>query len=299
MTSTSTLYENKWLSAPTNIQINDLLYDLSFDELYDKTNILVGNYLDIEIKYYTKFPLDVYIEKKIQSKILEDSIIEKDIILKDEYDKLSFTNKQLYIVHELRRYQDGYDSVYNDIISYIKYTVKQYQDEQAKIQSKILENCISEKNIITKDEYNKLSFTNKQLYIVYEKHSYRDGYDSVHTDIINYIKVTTLKYIEEQTKLSLFLYQQYIIKKPIIYHDDYKKLTDDKKILYIGIKATQTELSKYREGLNYYELYGKPTITEAEYNQVYHEYKKYYKGIESSSYIYYIFYKKYKQFNLI
>lgn len=295
MTSPSTLYEKEWLLAPTNIQINDL----SSDELYDKTNTLVGDYLGIEIKYYTKFPLEIYTEKKKQSKILENIILEKDIISKYEYEQLSSTNKQLYTIHEHYRYQDGYDSLYNDIISYIKCTIKQYQDEQAKIQSRILEICISEKDIISYDEYNKLSSTNKQLYTVHEKKSYRDGYDSVHTDIISYIKVTIQKYIDEQTKLTLFLHQQNIIKKPIIYHVEYKKLTYDKKQLYIGIKATQSELSKYREGLNYYELYGKKTITETEYNQVYHEYQKYYKGVESSSYTHYIFYTKYNLYNLI
>jgi hypothetical protein len=121
-----TLYLSDWRKHPENIMINDLLSDNN--EFYNTSNILTSHYLelDIKFKYYKKYPLDIYINNKEQLKLLQAQILEKDVIKKDEYNKLSINDKLLYVINEQQTYQDGYDSYYNEIKSYIKKNIKRH-----------------------------------------------------------------------------------------------------------------------------------------------------------------------------
>jgi len=173
-------YTSNWEKHPDNIMINNLYHDNN--EFYDISNILTSYHLDMEFQYYKKYPLDIYINKKEQLILLQEQILQNDIISKDDYDLLSYNNKKLYVINEQQKWQDGYDSIYTNIISYIKNSVKEYN--LILLQDQILQN-----DIILKDDYELLSSTNKQLYVINEQKSWQDGYDSVYTQIISYIKI--------------------------------------------------------------------------------------------------------------
>ena len=207
-----TLYLSDWRKHPENIMINDLLSDNN--EFYNTSNILTSHYLelDIKFKYYKKYPLDIYINNKEQLKLLQAQILEKDVIKKDEYNKLSINDKLLYVINEQQTYQDGYDSYYNEIKSYIKKNIKELRDNKIK-------------------------------------------------------KEIERKEIEEVNN---------ILSKITIYHHEYIKLNSEQKNIYSGIKSTQTESTIYREGPNYYGLYGKKIISKNEYNLLSLDLQKYY-----------------------
>ena len=215
-----------WINAPTNILINNISFNNK--EFYNTKDILTNIDVYKELKYYIKYSLDTYLYNK------ENEIIQKDIIDFEEYNSLSKTNKELYTVNEINRYQDGYDSVRTDIINYIKVTAKVINDN-------ILQNKIS-------------NFINAE--------------------------------------------RQKIISKILIYHYEYLQLDSLQQKLYAGIKATQTDFTIYREGHNYYELYGKNIITDLEYNSLQYDHKQYYVPDKTSVYFTFIIIKNYTKYIL-
>ena len=275
-----TLYLSNWEKHPENIMINDLLP--VNNEFYNTFNILTSHYLelDIKFKYYKKYPLDIYINNKEQLKLLQAQILKKDIIKKDEYDNLSSNDKLLYVINEQQTYQDGYDSYHTEIKSYIKKNIKELRDNKIKEQLKLLQAQILEKDIIIKDEYNKLSIDDKLLYVINEQQTYQDGYDSYHTEIISYIKKNIKELRDNKIKKEIERKEieevKIILSKITIYHHEYIKLNSEQKNIYSGIKSTQTESTIYREGPNYYGLYGKKIISKNEYNLLSLDLQKYY-----------------------
>ena len=217
-------YTTNWQNQPENIIINNLSSDNN--EFYDTSNILTSHYLDMEIKFYKKYPLEIYIYNKEQSRLLQEQILQKDIISKDEYEKLSSLDKKLYVINEQRTYQTHYDNGYStEIINYIKKSVKDVRDR------------------IIKEEQKR-------------------------------------KKLEEISK---------ILSKTTIYHHEYNQLNSEKKGLYSGIKATQTEWTRYREGPNYFELYGKNIISYFEYNLLSVDEQRYYIPINTETSFWSIF----------
>ena len=252
-------YTSNWIKHPENIMINNLSHDNN--EFYDTSNILTSFHLDIEFQYYKKYPLDIYINNKEQSRLLQEQILQNDIISKDDYELLSSSNKKIYVINEQQKWQDGYNSVYTQIISYIKKNIKENNLILLQEQSRLLQEQILQNDIISKDDYEVLSSSNKQLYVINEQQCYQDGYDSVYTQIISYIKMIAKeerdRKIKEENRIKEIKEIKTILSKITIYHHEYIKLNSEQKKLYYGDKTTQTEMTRYREGPNYFDLYHK------------------------------------------
>jgi len=130
-------------------------------------------------------------------------------------------------------------------------------------------------------QFEQLSSEKKLLYTP-ESRMLQDGMQS-YSAYIFYIKNTVKEQrdkqkreIEEQEKINKIKERERIMSKIIIYSDEYHKLTSFEMTAFKGIKSTQTDFTLYREGPNYYELYGREEIYNQEYMMLSDDYKQYY-----------------------
>jgi hypothetical protein len=165
---------------------------------------------------------------------IRQSIIEKNIILESEFNKLKPEQKSLYNVRTKQQIRNGPQSYYNKPINYIKKEIKLRRLAEAERLLNINRQSIIKKNIIEAIEFNKLKPEQQSLYNVKNTKQIRNGIQSYYNKPISYIKKEVKKRLNEERKKLQKNQRDLILQKKEISYTEHELLNSEQQKLYYG-----------------------------------------------------------------